>query len=186
MKNPEIAILAVLVAVLVAGWAVIQVDIYGGTSVKVTAGDDGTDVRIDGLLPSDYHYSIYSGADVSSELYYWYDESVECRSTHQMQSDFFDSMDALLKVRNHEAGKRVDTQALVEMMERELLLETYIKSLGYTDAVVSIGLDSDNVNVFVNADELAYNDFLTIYNILTEEAGCDPANVNIMPINSES
>ena len=75
---------------------------------------------------------------------------------------------------------------IVEMMERELLLETYIKSVGYTDAVVSIGMDSDNVNVFVNADELAYNDFLTVYNILTEEAGCDPANVNIMPINSES
>ena len=120
MKNPEIAILAVLVAVLVAGWAVIQVDIYGGTSVKVTVGDDGTDVRIDGLLPSDYHYSIYSGADVSSELYYWYDESVECRSTHQMQSDFFDSMDALLKVRNFGAGIRVDTQALVDMMERTM------------------------------------------------------------------
>ncbi len=75
---------------------------------------------------------------------------------------------------------------IVEMMERELLLETYIKSVGYTDAVVSIGMDSDNVNVFVNANELAYNDFLTIYNILSEEAGCDPANINIMPINSES
>ena len=93
---------------------------------------------------------------------------------------------------NTEAGNDAYEEAMalklqiVEMMERELLLETYIKSLGYTDAVVSIGLDSDNVNVFVNADELAYNDFLTIYNILTEEAGCDPANVNIMPINSES
>ena len=75
---------------------------------------------------------------------------------------------------------------IVEIMERELLLETYIKSLGYQDAVVSIGMDSDNVNVFVNATELAYDDFLSIYNILTEEAGCDPANVNIMPINSES
>ena len=75
---------------------------------------------------------------------------------------------------------------IVEMMEKELLLETYIKSIGYSDVVVSIGLDSDNVNVFVNADGLAYNDFLTIYNILTTEAGCDPANVNIMPINSES
>ena len=75
---------------------------------------------------------------------------------------------------------------IVEMMERELLLETYIKSIGYEDVVVSIGLDSDNVNVFVNAESLAYNDFLTIYNILTTEAGCDPANVNIMPINSES
>ena len=74
---------------------------------------------------------------------------------------------------------------IVEMMERELLLETYIKSLGYNDAVVSIGMDSENVNVFVNASELGYNDFLSIYNILTEEAGCDPANVNIMPIQAE-
>ncbi len=74
---------------------------------------------------------------------------------------------------------------IVEMMERELLLETYIKSLGYNDAVVTIGMDSDNVNVFVNASQLAYNDFLSIYNILTEEAGCDPANVNIMPIQAE-
>ena len=56
----------------------------------------------------------------------------------------------------------------------------------FYSSVVSIGMDSDNVNVFVNASELAYNDFLSIYNILTEEAGCDPANVNIMPINSES
>ena len=92
----------------------------------------------------------------------------------------------------HDAGSSAYEEAMalklqiVEMMERELLLETYIKSVGYTDAVVSIGMDSDNVNVFVNADELAYNDFLTVYNILTEEAGCDPANVNIMPINSES
>ena len=74
---------------------------------------------------------------------------------------------------------------IVEMMERELLLETYIKSVGYEDAVVSIGMDSENVNVFVNASELAYNDFLSIYNILTEEAGCDPANVNIMSIQAK-
>ena len=46
-------------------------------------------------------------------------------------------------------------------------------------------MDSENVNVFVNASELGYNDFLSIYNILTEEAGCDPANVNIMPIQAE-
>ena len=99
-------------------------------------------------------------------------------------------LDSILE--STEAGSSAYEEAMalklqiVEMMERELLLETYIKSVGYTDAVVSIGMDSDNVNVFVNADELAYNDFLTVYNILTEEAGCDPANVNIMPINSES
>ena len=75
---------------------------------------------------------------------------------------------------------------IVEMMEKELLLETYIKSMGYSDVVVSIGLDSENVNVFVNSDGLSHNDFLTIYNMLWTEAGCDPASVNIMPINSES
>ena len=75
---------------------------------------------------------------------------------------------------------------IVEMMEKELLLETYIKSMGYSDVVVSIGFDSENVNVFVNADGLSHNDFLTIYNMLWTEAGCDPASVNIMPINSES
>ncbi|HIY78398.1 MAG TPA: SpoIIIAH-like family protein [Candidatus Borkfalkia excrementavium] len=95
-------------------------------------------------------------------------------------------------IENSEAGSDVYEEAMalklqiVGMMERELLLETYIKSLGYEDAVVSIGMDSDNVNVFVNATELEYNDFLSIYNILTEEAGCDPANVNIMPIHSEN
>lgn len=98
-------------------------------------------------------------------------------------------LDSILK--ESEAGSTAYNEAMslklqiVEMMERELLLETYIKSLGYADAVVSMGMDSDNVNVFVNANELAYEDFLSIYNILTEEAGCDPANVNIMPINSE-
>ena len=98
-------------------------------------------------------------------------------------------LDSILE--STEAGSEAYEEAMslklqiVEMMERELLLETYIKSLGYTDAVVSIGMDSENVNVFVNASELAYNDFLSIYNILTEEAGCDPANVNIMPIQAE-
>lgn len=99
-------------------------------------------------------------------------------------------LDSILE--STEAGSEAYEEAMalklqiVGMMERELLLETYIKSIGYADAVVSIRIDSDNVNVFVNASELSYDDFLTIYTILTEEAGCDPANVNIMPINSEN
>ena len=51
---------------------------------------------------------------------------------------------------------------IVEMMENELMLETLIKSRGFSDAVVSIGMNSDNVNVFVNANELDYNTALTI------------------------
>ena len=74
---------------------------------------------------------------------------------------------------------------IVAAMEKELLLETYIKAMGYEDVVVSIGTESENVNVFVSAASLTHNDFLSIYNILTTEAGCDPANVNITPIGAE-
>ena len=74
---------------------------------------------------------------------------------------------------------------IVEAMERELLLETYIKAMGYDDVVVSIGTESESVNVFVSAAGLSHNDFLSIYNILSTEAGCDPANVNITPIGTE-
>ena len=41
---------------------------------------------------------------------------------------------------------------IIEMMENELLLETLIKSKGFSDAVVSICINRDNVNVLVNSN----------------------------------
>lgn len=128
-----------------------------------------------------------SGDDVTTTANYFTTYRTERNTTRNEELLQLDSI-----LESTEAGSEAYNEAMalkleiVGMMERELLLETYIKSIGYADAVVSIGLDSDNVNVFVNATELSYNDFLTIYNILTEEAGCDPANVNIMPIHSEN
>lgn len=74
---------------------------------------------------------------------------------------------------------------LVEIMEKELVLETMIKSKGFSDAVVSIGVDSDNVNVFINSNELDMQTALSIYNCLREEAGIDPLNIIIMPVYSQ-
>lgn len=74
---------------------------------------------------------------------------------------------------------------IVEMMENELLLETLIKSRGFSDAVVSIGMESDNVNVFINSEELDYNTALSIYTILKEEVGVAPGSIIILPIYSE-
>lgn len=74
---------------------------------------------------------------------------------------------------------------IVEMMENELLLETLIKSRGFSDAVVSIGMDSDNVNVFINSDELDYNTALSIYTILKDEVGIAPGSIIILPIYSQ-
>ena len=74
---------------------------------------------------------------------------------------------------------------IVEMMENELMLETLIKSRGFSDAVVSIGMDSENVNVFVNSNELYYNTAMAIYKMLTEEVNVSPTSIIILPVYSQ-
>ena len=74
---------------------------------------------------------------------------------------------------------------IVEIMEKELALETMIKSKGFSDAVVSIGIDSENVNVFVNSNELDMQTALAIYKCLIDEASVDPLNIIIMPVYSQ-
>lgn len=74
---------------------------------------------------------------------------------------------------------------IVEIMEKELILETMIKSKGFSDAVVSIGMDSENVNVFINSSELDMTTALSIYNCLKDEASVDPLNIIIMPVYSQ-
>lgn len=76
--------------------------------------------------------------------------------------------------------------ALVENMEKELLLENFIKAHGFSDAVVAIGIDSKNINVFVSDSELTSTEAVQIYNILKTEAGAGPDNVVIIPIKSDS
>ena len=75
---------------------------------------------------------------------------------------------------------------IVEAMERELLLENMVKSLGFSDAVVSVSSSSDNVNVFINSAELNYDTALSIYNMMKNETGVVVGNVIIMPVYSES
>ena len=52
--------------------------------------------------------------------------------------------------------------------EKEMLLESLIKAYGFEDAVVVIGLDSE--------------DAIAIYTIVSEEASVSPENVKIIPI----
>lgn len=75
---------------------------------------------------------------------------------------------------------------IVESMEQELVIENMVKSLGFSDAVVSVSTESDNVNVFINSSELNYDTALSIYNILKNETGIVAGNVIIMPVYSES
>ena len=75
---------------------------------------------------------------------------------------------------------------IVMAMEQELLLENMIKSLGFSDAVVSVSTSSDNINVFINSSELNFDTALSIYNMLSEETGIASGNIIIMPVNAES
>ncbi len=75
---------------------------------------------------------------------------------------------------------------LVAAMEKELILETMVKSLGFSDAVVAVSTDSDNVNVFINSAELNYDTALSIYNMMKNETGIVAGNIIIMPVYAES
>ena len=75
---------------------------------------------------------------------------------------------------------------IVMAMEQALILENMIKSLGFSDAVVSVSTSSDNINVFINSSELNYDTALSIYNMLNEETGIASGNIIIMPVNAES
>lgn len=75
---------------------------------------------------------------------------------------------------------------IVAAMEKELVLENMVKSLGFSDAVVSVSADSDNVNVFINSSELNYDTALSIYNMMKNETGAVAGNVIIMPVYAES
>lgn len=91
-------------------------------------------------------------------------------------------------IENYEAGSEKYESAMdmklkiVGIMENELVIETMIKSLGFSDAVVSIGMDSDNVNVFINTDELDTSAALSIYNLLRNELDVPATNIIIMPV----
>ncbi len=75
---------------------------------------------------------------------------------------------------------------LVAAMEQELILETMVKSLGFSDAVVAVSTDSDNVNVFINSAELNYDTALSIYNMMQKETDIASGKVIIMPVYAES
>ena len=110
-------------------------------------------------------------------------ERATTRSEELLQ---IDSVIALYEEGSEKYNEAVSLKLrIVEMMENELLLETLIKSRGFSDAVVSIGMESDNVNVFINSDELNYNTALSIYTILKDEVGIAPGSIIILPIYSQ-
>ena len=110
-------------------------------------------------------------------------ERTTARSEELLQ---LDSIIALYDETSEEYAEAVAMKMdIVTAMEQELQLETMIKSLGFSDAVVSIGTESENVNVFINSGELDMDTALSIYDMLRNEADIAAGNIIIMPVYSE-
>ena len=95
-------------------------------------------------------------------------------------------LDAIIASAEENSEEKADALAmkleLTSITEKELLLESLIKAYGFEDAVVVIGLESENVNVIAKTQELSTDDAIIIYSIVSEEANVSPENVKIIPI----
>ena len=95
-------------------------------------------------------------------------------------------LDAIIASAEDNSEEKADALAmkieLTAITEKELLLESLIKAYGFEDAVVVIGLESQNVNVIAKSQNLTTDDAVTIYSIVAEEANVSPENVKIIPI----
>ena len=95
-------------------------------------------------------------------------------------------LDQIIETATADSQERADALSmkieLTALTEKELLLESLIKAYGFEDAVVVIGLESQNVNVIAKSPELTSDDAVLIYTIVAEEANVSPENVKIIPI----
>lgn len=76
-------------------------------------------------------------------------------------------------------------QELVSLMEDELVLESIVKAIGFSDAAITI-TDANNINVFVNSNELTEDNITKIFYALEVEYNVRNGNVIIMPVYAES
>ena len=127
-----------------------------------------------------------ANGDVTAANYFTTYRS-ERTSTRNEELVQLDSVIALYEVgdEKYEAATEMKME-IVAAMEQELILENMVKSLGFSDAVVAVSTDSDNVNVFINSSELNYDTALSIYNMMKNETGIVAGNIIIMPVYAES
>lgn len=72
---------------------------------------------------------------------------------------------------------------IVDLMEKELILEGLLKAKGFEDVAVTMSSTNDNVNVIVKAEELSQEDVAGIYSVLAEEVdGITYSDIKIIPV----
>ncbi len=162
MSNKKKVFLMSSLVLLLAATAVFNF-VFANTST-VTSGDNG--------VTTANYFTTYRS------------ERTSTRSEELLQ---LDSVIALYEVGDEKYEEATEMKIeIISAMETELVLENMIKSLGFSDAVVSVSTDSGNVNVFINSAELTYDTALSIYTMIKNETEISSGNVIIMPVYAES
>ncbi len=129
--------------------------------------------------------TVYEGGVTTANYFSTY--RAERTTTRNEELVQLDSVIALYEVGDEKYEEATEMKMdIVMAMEKELVLENMVKSLGFSDAVVSVSVESDNVNVFINSAELNYDTALSIYTMMKNETGIVAGNVIIMPVYAES
>ncbi|MDE5897015.1 MAG: SpoIIIAH-like family protein [Clostridia bacterium] len=128
--------------------------------------------------------SIDAGASV--KVNYFTSYRSERNSTRSEEFIQLDSVIAAYTADTEEYAAAVQRkQELVEVMEDELVMETVLKAMGFSDAAVAIG-DSEYINVFINSNELTADMLTKIHYALEVEQQVREGNIIIMPVYAES
>lgn len=126
---------------------------------------------------------IDSGEPVSSSASYFSQYRTERLTTRNEELLQLDAIIASAEVNSVEYNDALAMKtSLTANTEKEMLLENLIRAYGFEDAVVMIGLESQNVNVIAKSEELLTEDAIKIYTIVSEEINVSPENVKIIPI----
>ncbi len=70
---------------------------------------------------------------------------------------------------------------LTKITEEELKMETLIKAYGCDEVVVTMSLNSPNVNVIIKDENFDQAYAMKIYNLFVQEGDIDCENINIIP-----
>lgn len=159
-KKKKIVLLVAMVAVLAIA-AFVNIWLINNSNTDVT--DDG-------------------GAVVTGNFFSTY--RTDRQNTRNYEIELLDEILATTTEEYAQAREEAMAQKLklIETTELELLLETMLKAQGFTDAVVSIGTSSQNINVIVSADELTKEDTAKIYNVIISEIETTPDYIKILAI----
>lgn len=126
-----------------------------------------------------------ASVDADVEVNYFTTYRADRNST---RSEEFVQLDSVISAYAEDSEEYVAAverkQELVEMMEDELVMESIIKTMGFSDAAVAIS--DSNINVFVNSSELTSEMVTKIFYALEIEQNIRDGNIIIMPVYAES